>query len=290
MSASQEPSPGQQENTYPIDAESAAEMARLMRQDQLITQSMGGIFPENIDLNGVQRVLDLACGPGGWALEVAYTYTDMEVVGVDISERMIAYASTQAEVQQRANASFRVMNILQPLDFPVGSFDLVNARFVSSFMLRKNWPRFFKECMRVLRPGGIVRLTEVELGLTNKPHLEQAYNMISQALNHTGVNFSPNSHYYGILHVLPYLFRQAGLSVLGNMAHFIEYSSHTPTHEGFYHDLSIAFSLLEPLMPKLQLATQQEWRDLYTQGLAEMHDEDFCAAWIVLTIWGQKPG
>lgn len=66
MSAFQEQSPNQPENTYVIDAESAAEMARLMRQDQLMTAGMGGIFPEQIDLSGVQRVLDLACGPGGW--------------------------------------------------------------------------------------------------------------------------------------------------------------------------------------------------------------------------------
>lgn len=119
MSASQEPSnDSKNNNTYVIDAESAAEMARLMRQDQLMTSGMGGVLPE-IDLNGVQHVLDLACGPGGWPLEVAYTYSDIEVVGVDISERMIAYASAQAQVQQRANVSFQVMDILKPLAFPI---------------------------------------------------------------------------------------------------------------------------------------------------------------------------
>src|SRR5579859_8069905 len=117
------------DNTYVIDPESAAEMVRLLQQDQLMTTGMGGIFPE-IELDGVQQVLDLACGPGGWALDVAYNYSDMEVVGVDISERMIAYATVQAQVQQRNNVSFRVMDILQPLDFPDASFDLVNARFI----------------------------------------------------------------------------------------------------------------------------------------------------------------
>ena len=62
MSTPQEEPTEQKKNTYVIDAESAAEMARLMRQDQLITAGMGGIFPEQIDLSGVQRVLDLAFG------------------------------------------------------------------------------------------------------------------------------------------------------------------------------------------------------------------------------------
>src|SRR5690348_12671100 len=75
MATSSEPPSKKEENTYILDAESAAEMARLMRQDQLVTAGMGGIFPENIDLSGIQRVIDLACGPGGWPLEVAYTYS-----------------------------------------------------------------------------------------------------------------------------------------------------------------------------------------------------------------------
>src|SRR5262249_15001579 len=156
------------ENTYAVDAESAAEMARLMRQDHLITKGMGGIFPEKIDLSGVQRILDLACGPGGWVLETAFAYTDIDVIGVDISERMITYANAQANVQQLSNASFRVMNILQPLDFPDSSFDLINARLISGFMRPAWWSGLMRECLRILRPGGILRFTELEPGFTNK--------------------------------------------------------------------------------------------------------------------------
>jgi SAM-dependent methyltransferase len=287
MSASQEPFHGQKSNTYVIDTESAAEMARLMRQDQLMTSGMGGVFPD-IDLSGVQSVLDLACGPGGWPLEVAYTYSDMEVVGVDISERMIAYANAQAQVQQRANVSFRVMDILKPLDFPAASFDLVNARFISGFMLRDKWPLLFREILRVLRPGGIVRLTEPEVGMSNKLHFEKTLHKGIEAMNRAGLNFSPNGYHYGIVHMLPYFFRQAGLPILGKMAHYIELSFGTETHESFYHDLALAFELFEPLVVKTRLATPEEWRDLSQKSLAEMYEEDFCAAWMLLTVWGAK--
>src|SRR5262249_16870524 len=123
-----------QESTYVMDPESSAEMERLMDQDRLITASMGGIFPEQIDLRGVRLVVDLGCGPGGWALEVAGTHPEMKVVGVDISERSVAYAATQAEMRRLTNASFRTMDILKPLDFADDSFDLVNARTITGFM------------------------------------------------------------------------------------------------------------------------------------------------------------
>lgn len=286
---SQFPTTEQDQNTYVMDPESAAEMARLMRQDQLITVGMGGIFPEPISLDRVRYVLDLACGPGGWPLEVAYTYSDTEVIGIDISDRMIAYASAQARVQQRSNVRFQVMNILKPLDFPNDSFDLVNARLISGFMLQANWPSLFRECMRVLRPGGLLRITEVEPGLSNKPYFEKSLHTGIQAMHRAGLNFSPNGFHYGIVHMLPYFFRQAGLSVQGQMAHGIEFSFGTEAHDGFYHDLSTALHLLESLVVKTQTATADEWRDLSMKAMAEMYEEDFCALWMFLTVWGSKP-
>jgi ubiquinone/menaquinone biosynthesis C-methylase UbiE len=280
--------PDEKHNNYVIDAESAAEMTRLMRQDRAMTAGMGGPLPE-IDLNEVQYVLDLACGPGGWPLELAYAYSDIEIVGVDISKRMIAYANTQAQVQQRNNISFRVMDVLKPLDFPDNAFDLVNARFLSSFLRRENWSSLFREILRIVRPGGIVRLTEPEAGMTNKPHLEKALHTGMQAMGRAGLNFSPNGYHYGIVHMLPSFFRQADLHILGQRAHFIEYSFGTEAHESFYHDLTLALQLFEPLVVKMQLATAQEWRELSQRGLAEMYEEDFCAAWMLLTVWGEKP-
>jgi ubiquinone/menaquinone biosynthesis C-methylase UbiE len=289
MSTSQEPSAYQKQNTYVLDAESSAEMARLMRQEQLLTSGMGGVFPEQIDLGGVERVLDLACGPGGWALEVAYTYGDMQVLGVDISERMTAYANAQAQVQLLPNVSFEVMDILKPLAFPANAFDLVNARLVSTFIQREKWPTLFTECLRVLRPGGIMRLTEVQLGMSNKPSFEKTFHLCLHVLHHVGMSFSPSGMYHSTVQMLPSFFRQAGLPVLGKMAHFIEFSAGTETRDSFYQDCAMMFQLIEPLVMKTGFATVEDWRDLYHKGLAEMYEEDFCAAWMLLTVWGKKP-
>lgn len=289
MSAPPESPSNKQENTYLMDLESAEEMARLMDQDRLITAGMGGIFPEQIDLSRVQRVLDLGCGPGGWALDVAGTYPDMEVIGVDISERMIVYAREQAEAQRRTNASFQVMDILQRLDFSDGSLDLVNARMISSLTPRDKWPMLFQECRRVLRPRGIMRLTDLEVGMSNKTHFEKTVQMTTQVMHRIGVNFSPDGMRYGIIHMFPYFFHQAGLTILGKMAHFTDFSLGSEAHESAYRDLAAAVKMLEPVVVKLQLATLEEWCDLYQKGLAEMYEEDFCGGWMSLTMWGCKP-
>ena len=48
-------------------------------------------------------MLDLACGPGGWACEVARLYPQIDVIGVDISEKMMRYARAHAQAQRLDN-------------------------------------------------------------------------------------------------------------------------------------------------------------------------------------------
>src|SRR5690349_18872644 len=87
-------------NTYVIDAESAAEHARLFDQDTLLTEAMGGPLSEQGEeaLRGVRDVLDIGCGPGGWVQRVARDYPHMQVTGIDLSTTMIAYAQAMAGV------------------------------------------------------------------------------------------------------------------------------------------------------------------------------------------------
>ena len=143
-----------EDNTYLLDTESPAEMARLINQERLLTQAMNGPLA-GLDPSTFQRLLDLGCGPGGWVLDVAFAYPGMEVAGVDISKTMIEYANARARSQQLSNTSFGLMDITKPLDFGDDSFDLVNTRFLFAALRRDAWPSFIAECMRILRPGGI---------------------------------------------------------------------------------------------------------------------------------------
>ena len=156
--------------------DSGAELARLVEQERVFTRALGGLLPEHPDLDRflapMQRVLDVACGSGAWALSLAQTYPHLQVEGFDIDERMIKYANTQARAGRLENARFRVLNALDPLDYPVDSFDVVNVRFMA-VLPAADWPRVMRELVRITRPGGIVRLTESEAySLTNGPAFE----------------------------------------------------------------------------------------------------------------------
>lgn len=277
------------ENLYVIDAESGAEMARLMVQDRLVTKSMGGLFPERTeDLADIQNILDIGCGPGGWVLDVAYKYPKKQVMGIDISRVMVEYARAQAWSQGLDNASFRVMDALKPFTFPDGSFDLINARAIVGFMPKTAWPTFLKECRRITRPGGTIRLSEGEWGITNSAACEKLIGMCTRALQLAGRSFSPDGRHIGIMPMLGRFLREAGCQNVQQRAYASVYVTENEEYASFYEDFMAAFNLLQPFLVKMGVTTEEEVEPLYQQALAEMMLPDFCVVSNLVTAWGEN--
>jgi ubiquinone/menaquinone biosynthesis C-methylase UbiE len=277
------------EKTYFIDAESATEMARLMHQDNLTTQGMGGIFPERSDFSSIHRILDIACGPGSWALDVAFEHPEIHVVGIDISRIMIEYAKTRALTQGLENVEFRVMDALKPLDFPGATFDLVNARFIFGFMPPASWPELMKECVRITRSGGIIRITESEWNLTNSLAYETLHTMTARAMKKANKSFSPDGRNVGITPMLGQFLKDAHCKNIKYMAHALDLSSGTPAHESLLQNISAFFKLIEPFLIRMEVTDAQEFDALYTQTQAEVLSESFRCISYILTVWGETP-
>ena len=286
MSTSSEP---MDKNTYFIDAENAAEMARLTVQDRLTTKAMGGLFPEQADLSSIRAILDIACGPGGWTIDVAEAYPEKRLTGIDISRLMIEYAKAQTRAKGLTNVSFQVMDALKPLEFADTAFDLVNARFIFSFMPATVWPKLLQECARILRPGGIIRLTESEWYFTNSPAYEQLHGMVARAMYLTGLSFSPDGRNVGITPMLARLLRNAGFTGIGERAHVINLSAGTEAHQGLYRNLLAFLKLIQPFLIKTGVTTQAEANSLYYRAMDELMADEFCAISFLLTAWGTRP-
>ena len=279
------PASSQSENTYFIDAENAAEMARLTNQDRLMTKSMGGLFPERLDLTQIHDILDIGCGPGGWVLDVAREYPEKQVVGIDISTLMIEYARYQG----LNNISFRVMNALEPLDFRDSSFDMVNIRFISGFMPPVVWSRLMQECLRIMRPGGVVRLTEPEYPLSNSLMVEKLGALLTKAMQVAGQSFSPDGRHAGITPMLGRFLRDAGCQDIQKAAYVLDSSMGTEEHLSQYQNTMVFLTLIQPFIIKMELITQEEVDQLYQRALTEMMSDEYCSLWYFLSAWGVKP-
>ena len=92
------------------------------------------------------RVLDLGTGTGLAAFLLARRFPEAEVVGVDVSERMIEQARRNTPPELAARLRFEHADAAR-LPYPDGSFQLVSLA---------NMIPFFDELARVVAPGGSV--------------------------------------------------------------------------------------------------------------------------------------
>ncbi len=273
---------------YLSDAENAAEMARLMIQDRMLNQAMGGLVPEPIDLSQVHQVLDIGCGPGGWLLDLITQYPHIQGVGIDISHLMMEYATSLATSQGLSNVEFCVMDATQPLQFADNTFDLVNGRILMGFLLTSQWSSLLQECYRITRPGGIVRLTEGEWGFTNSAALDKFSSLAALSFYQAGHSFSPRGRTFGTAAVLPQLLRQAGYQDIQHKAYAIDFSAGTAIHENNVQNLLIVYKLLQPLFVQMHLVSQEELQSVYAQLEEEIQTENFCGMDYFSTVLGYK--
>src|SRR5258707_13740015 len=75
--------PPSREDTYVINPESGTEIARLHKQDNLVTKYTGDPYPQDADPATLHQVLDLSCEPGSGILDAAVAYPKMDLMTVD---------------------------------------------------------------------------------------------------------------------------------------------------------------------------------------------------------------
>ncbi len=266
-------------------------MVRLKRQAKLVTDAMVGIWSEqrDEDIRRVHNVLDLACGPGEWVMEINSAYPQVEVVGVDKSRRMIAYATAQAEAEDRSSCRFRVMDITQPLDFGSETFDLVNARFLLSFMKKEQWVPLLAECYRLLRPGGILRITDQESGFANDPTYQRYMDLWGSAWRAAGHAFAHTPAYIGVTVVLKQLMRQAGFVHSQHRPVSLDLSTGEVAHREILESLIQALRLASRFLLSLNVITEDEIDELSAHMERLIEQEGFCAYWFLQTVWARKP-
>lgn len=282
----------QRQDNYVIDPESGAEMARLIDQDHFITKQIGGLFPPAVDPSTLHQVLDLACGPGGWVREVAFHYRTYgtEVIGVDISEAMIKYAQTIAKVKDLKNATFQVMDVREPLDFADDSFDFVNVRFLAYSLKPEEWPGLVAECKRVLKPGGVLRLTEAEdIGVSNSAALEEINELARKAARKTGRAFFPSGRFIGTMFMLGRFMRDAGFADIVQQAYIMDWSAGTKAYSVQFSNWRTGAVLGKPFLIGTGVVSAEDYDELYRQAIADILGDSFVATYIIVSAWGKKP-
>lgn len=107
------------------------------------------------DLQPGQHVIDLACGAGGLSVEIARRVGSRgSVLGLDISDTMVAAARRYAQRERVANVEFRVIERELDLGVEAEAFDCATCRGALMFM--PDPTRAMQSLYKALRPDGRV--------------------------------------------------------------------------------------------------------------------------------------
>ena len=115
-----------------------------------------------------QRILDIGCGTGTFAVMLSRTHPDVEVIGLDPDPKALRRAKTKAT---RAGVSFQLdQGFADELPYREDSFDRVFSSLMFHHLEEQNREKTLREVLRVLKPGGSFHLLDFVGGHENGSH------------------------------------------------------------------------------------------------------------------------
>jgi len=144
-----------------------------------------------------------------------------------------------------------------------------------------------KKLLRVVRPGGVVRLTDEEvIHQSNSPASMQFCEMLLCALFRSGHLFAQEST--GLTAHLAPLLSQHGYQRVQTRAYALQYQTGTPEGQAYVENGVRVLRTLRPFLQKWGCVSK-DYDTIRDQALEEIQRPDFCATWHLLTAWGIKP-
>ncbi|CAL3968540.1 unnamed protein product [Diplocarpon coronariae] len=108
-----------------------------------------GILRPNEILKNQQRILDVGTGTGMWAIDVAEKHPEADVKGFDVSPIQPSWLPP--------NCRFELDDFNQEWQ-DYSKYDLIHARELLGSV--PDWPKFYSECFKALKPGGWIDCSE----------------------------------------------------------------------------------------------------------------------------------
>jgi ubiquinone/menaquinone biosynthesis C-methylase UbiE len=272
-------------NTYFIDLQKKEELARLQIQDNLfneIFRPLPKLFVPKTD----SFILDLACGPGGWANMIAQMY-GIPTMGIDISEQMIRYARAQAEARQ-VSARFMVANILKiPWDLPDQQFDLINLRFIAGLVPIAAYENLLEECNRVLQPGGVICNTEAcFMSSPRAPYNQRLSTITYEAMARAGLIYS--KYDMASNPIFAEILKKMGFEEQELTPYIIDLAADTDIYQPMRDNFKMSSYLLRPFIEQTGVCSLQEYDEIYEGFCREMSSPDFRAHWFLYSLSARK--
>jgi ubiquinone/menaquinone biosynthesis C-methylase UbiE len=116
-----------------------------------------------------QRVLDVGCGTGTLAVMIKQAYPQIDVVGLDGDEKILAVAQNKISKNGLKITFDKAMSFDMP--YNDGEFDRVLSSIMIHHLSSENKALTLKEALRILKPGGQVHIADFAASQGQTGHL-----------------------------------------------------------------------------------------------------------------------
>jgi SAM-dependent methyltransferase len=202
----------------------------------------------------------------------------------------VSYARSHEATKNKKNVNIHLMDALQPLDLPDDTYDLINLRFTVGVFPRERWIGVLKECHRICKPGGIIRLTEGDnVSVAGAP----AFHRMSRALIQVGWAIGKTFSEYEVAvgPMLPKFLQDAGfIDDIRSQTVAIDFSAGAPAHHAVTDDFTMTFQLLGKHMLTFgAMKSEEEFDRTFEEMQGEFQSPDFAGLWYIISFQGRKP-
>ena len=230
------------------------------------------------------HVLDVACGTGRWAREMARLLPGGWVAGFDLDgqqiDRALDEGAWRGDDLLPPNCQLVQADALARFPYADASFDYAHGRFFSAFVPAAQWPRVIGEMARVTRPSGWVELVDATRFTAQAPAHDYLLQCLRRLYEHDGLTLEPGS-------TLERLLREAGLKRLYRRTVTVQAGAgREGLGKSLVGDLVIGLVTAGPAYVQAGIASEGQVRLAIERA---QRDEAGAAIQIALTAaWGQR--
>jgi SAM-dependent methyltransferase len=223
---------------------------------------------EAAQLRPGMSVLDLASGVGDPALSIAEAVGPTgHVTATDLGPGMICYAEELAKEKGLRNIEFRVADV-ESLPFPDRFFDVVTSRLGVMFFPEQ--VKAFRECRRVLKPGG--RVAFVVWGKREQPFLTSTIGILMKYVEApTPDPDAPHAFMFGERGLLESRLKAAGFAEVREEVRTVT-GRWDGSPEDYWQQFTEVAAPFRPLIAKLTPETRTKAEAEIFAGLRKLSD------------------
>ncbi|GAC1656067.1 MAG: hypothetical protein NVS4B12_28600 [Ktedonobacteraceae bacterium] len=236
--------------------------------------------------------MDVGCGTGEWVFDLAKRYPKLRIYGLDANDEALHQAKVRRNISSLRGVELRHMDLsLQALPVPDTCVDFVHMQRFAGYVKPQAWPKFIRECIRVLRPDGWLNVVELELCEISSPACITIYRSFLKARARLGRTLDESGSTLGVAQRLYAMLHEVGLYEIGYDVFTVDLGAlgGSTAHAFLSEMVRLAF-VAKPLVVQQGVLESEEFDHLVEQARVEIQSRDLCGWAMLLSAYGRCGG